>query len=103
MERGVETSAVRDFKPAFPNHMSYLGGSTKEEPNTYGSTAAELPTPANSNSPKPSKFRRPNPHRRYSTKWWGHAWDRAVEMGRWPRIIYFTIGVIIVVIWTVVM
>ncbi|PVG03770.1 hypothetical protein CPB86DRAFT_810345 [Serendipita vermifera] len=98
----MEAPIIREYKPAFPEASSYLGGDMKQEPKEYGSTAAELPTPANS-SPKPSKFKRPNPHRKYSSKWWGHAWDKAVEVGRWPRVTYVAVGLVVVCAWIVVM
>jgi hypothetical protein len=51
-------------------------------------------------SPRPSRF---NPHRKYSKDWWVKAWDISVEVGRWPRIIYFSFGAILIAIWVVVM
>jgi hypothetical protein len=50
-----------------------------------------------------SRSRRSNPHRKYSKKWWGTAWDMAVEAGKWPRVAYFSFGAILVIIWIAVM
>lgn len=40
-----------------------------------------------------------NPHRPWSGKWTRHAWAEAVEFGKWPRLIYGGLGVIIIGAW----
>ncbi|CAG7855031.1 SubName: Full=Uncharacterized protein {ECO:0000313/EMBL:CCA74385.1} [Serendipita indica DSM 11827] len=42
---------------------------------------------------------RPNPHRKYSKKWFDYARNRAVEVGRWPQVTYASIGIILIVVW----
>ena len=51
-------------------------------------------------SPRPSRV---NPHRKYSKEWWVKAWDISVEVGKWPRIFYFSFGGILIMIWIIVM
>ncbi|CAG7855027.1 SubName: Full=Uncharacterized protein {ECO:0000313/EMBL:CCA74385.1} [Serendipita indica DSM 11827] len=46
---------------------------------------------------------RPNPHRKYSKKWFDYARNRAVEVGRWPRVTYASIGIILIVVWVGIM
>ncbi|CAG7855206.1 SubName: Full=Uncharacterized protein {ECO:0000313/EMBL:CCA75632.1} [Serendipita indica DSM 11827] len=46
---------------------------------------------------------RPNPHRKYSKKWFDYAWDHAVEVGRWPRVTYASVGFILIMIWVGIM
>jgi hypothetical protein len=83
----------------------------KETPQVYGTPqqflASDMRSPYNSNekgsedqSPRPSRF---NPHRKYSKEWWATAWDTSVEVGRWPRIFYFSFGAILIIIWTIAM
>jgi hypothetical protein len=88
----MEASAIRDYKPAFPLPSLMEKGS-----------ASEQPTRPISTDTLPGNMRRPNPHRKYTTKWFGHAWDTAVEVGRWPRVTYLGAGAIIVGVWIGVM
>ena len=44
-----------------------------------------------------------NPYRKHSAKWMRKAWYDAVERGRWPRIGYIMLGVVIVAAWTAIM
>jgi hypothetical protein len=50
-----------------------------------------------------SAFSRPNPHRKYSMKWLSFAWDTAVGVGRWPRVIYFLVGLALFGAWIAIM
>src|SRR5271170_6622297 len=83
----------------------------KETPQTYGTPreyiASDMSSPYNvnekGNEDQSSRPRRRNPYRKFSRQWWGTAWDISVEVGKWPRIAYFSFGVILVVIWTAVM
>ncbi|PVG03742.1 hypothetical protein CPB86DRAFT_694370 [Serendipita vermifera] len=47
----------------------------------------------------PSKFVRHPPARKLSLEWMGMQWDSAVKVGRWPRIIYATIGLLLLSVW----
>jgi hypothetical protein len=83
----------------------------KGPPQIYGNPqnylASAVDSPYNTNEKgiedQSSRFRRSNPHRKFSKKWWGTSWDMAVEDGKWPRIIYFSFGAILIIIWIVVM
>ncbi|CAG7855209.1 SubName: Full=Uncharacterized protein {ECO:0000313/EMBL:CCA73124.1} [Serendipita indica DSM 11827] len=44
-----------------------------------------------------------NPPRKFSTKWMRQTWDNAVERGKWPRIGYIALGLVIVAAWTAIM
>lgn len=46
---------------------------------------------------------RPQPVRKYSAKWWERTWNRAVIRGRWPRVIYSSVGLGLLLIWIGVM
>ncbi|CAG7852074.1 SubName: Full=Uncharacterized protein {ECO:0000313/EMBL:CCA74901.1} [Serendipita indica DSM 11827] len=46
---------------------------------------------------------RPNPHRKYSRKWFDYAWDQAVQVGRWPRVAYALVGITALGIWVGIM
>jgi hypothetical protein len=86
-------------------------------PKQYNSEASysEGKTPAITDLPNPynlhgdekkrqkSASLRPNPHRKYSKRWFGHAYDAAVEIGKWPRIAYATVGLILIIVWIAIM
>ncbi|PVG03781.1 hypothetical protein CPB86DRAFT_748230 [Serendipita vermifera] len=76
-----------------PTYASYRG---EDFPDQH-------PTVARSVKIDSENLRHPNPHRKYTKKWFGHAWDTAVEAGRWPRIIYLGFGLIVVGAWVGVM
>jgi hypothetical protein len=86
-------------------------GFLKGTPQIYGTyqeyLANEVRSPYNSNEKgneeQLSQPRRFNPYRKFSRKWWGRAWDISVKAGKWPRIAYFSFGVILIIIWIVVM
>ncbi|KIM32283.1 hypothetical protein M408DRAFT_326900 [Serendipita vermifera MAFF 305830] len=46
---------------------------------------------------------RPNPHRKFSKEWWNHAYETAVEVGRWPRVAYVLLGLVLICVWIGVM
>jgi hypothetical protein len=85
----MEASAIRDYKPAFPLPEKR--------------SASEHPILPTSTDTLPINVRRPNPYRKYTRKWFGHAWDTAVEAGRWPRVTYLGIGTILISVWIGVM
>jgi hypothetical protein len=79
----METShGIKEYKPTFPLSPSQM------ENRTPGEEDIMLEKP-----------RRGNPHRRYTAKWFGHVWDRAVEVGRWPRLLYLAIGSLLIGGW----
>jgi hypothetical protein len=63
------------------------------------SSSGEVFTFIRSTETASEKTRRRNPHQKYSSKWFGHAWDRAVEVGRWPRLLYLAIGSLLIGGW----
>jgi hypothetical protein len=81
------------FKHIFPLYPSHVGGSS----------SGDLPTLFRSTSTLPGNYKRSSPHRKYTKRWRGHAWDRAGDVGRWPRIIYLSVGTIIIGAWIGVM
>ncbi|PVF92860.1 hypothetical protein CPB86DRAFT_819303 [Serendipita vermifera] len=42
---------------------------------------------------------RPRPVRKYSGEWWRRYWNRAIIVGHLPRILYGTLGLVIVALW----
>lgn len=40
---------------------------------------------------------------KYSKLWFKATWDKAVEIGRWPRVLYVTVGIILMTSWIIVM
>jgi hypothetical protein len=77
---------------------SYFGGKT--------TGIMDMPTPYNMHGDEKKRNSvalQPNPHRRYSRKWFGHAYDAAVRVGKWPRLAYTAVGIILVGVWIGVM
>ena len=74
---------------------SYEGGSS-----TYiGDAKTSSPHGATTDLEEKNVAVRPNPHRKYSQQWFTHAWDQAVEVGRWPRLTYLAVGIVLVIVW----
>jgi hypothetical protein len=105
----MQTSEI--LRPPLPSTSYSADGFLKETPQIYEApqelVTGDVRSPYSTNekgiedqSPRPSRF---NPHRKYSKEWWVTAWDISVEVGRWPRVVYFSFGVILIAIWTVIM
>jgi hypothetical protein len=47
----------------------------------------------------PARYVRETPARTLSFERMGEQWDSAVKVGRWPRIIYATVGLILLAVW----
>ncbi|CAG7855207.1 SubName: Full=Uncharacterized protein {ECO:0000313/EMBL:CCA74901.1} [Serendipita indica DSM 11827] len=78
-------------------------GSYEGNSSTYIGDVKSSPPGATVDIEEKTNTRRSNPHRRFSKKWFDHAWDQAVEIGRWPRVTYAVIGFVLVVAWIGVM
>jgi hypothetical protein len=82
---------------------------TSETSYSEGKTPAitDLPNPYNLHGDEKKRQKsaslRPNPHRKYSKRWFGHAYDAAVEIGKWPRIAYAAVGLILIIVWIAIM
>ena len=77
------------------NSYGYGGASSSY----IGDTKSSPPHGTNLDLDEKDLPRRPNPHRKYSREWFDHAWDQAVEVGKWPRVTYAAVGLILVVVW----
>ncbi|KIM32285.1 hypothetical protein M408DRAFT_20604 [Serendipita vermifera MAFF 305830] len=84
----------------------------KLEMNNYSYSQNGLPTPYSQDysqdhkgeKKKQSKSAaRPNPHRKFSKEWFNHAYETAVEVGRWPRVAYVLLGLVLICVWIGVM
>jgi hypothetical protein len=99
VEVSSPNSIIKDPPKEYRAEGSYFDGKT---PGT-----ADLPSPYNMDGDE-KKWRKglpfpPNTHRRYSKQWFGHAYDAAVRVGKWPRIIYSVVGLVLVGAWVAVM
>jgi hypothetical protein len=84
---------------------AYRYDTSSSDGNKASGFTSDMPTPYNLNgNEKKRKFSgKPNPHRKYSKSWWGHAYDAAVEVGKWPRVTYVLFGCILIGAWVAVM
>jgi hypothetical protein len=101
-----------EFAEPSPSSAPYsANGFLKGTPQIYGTYQEFLANATHSpyndnereNEEQLSQPRRFNPYRKFSRKWWGRAWDISVKAGKWPRIVYFSFGVILIIVWIVVM
>jgi hypothetical protein len=94
-------------EPSLSSASYSTDGFLKGTPQIYGTyqeyLANNVRSPYNEDEEQLSQPRRFNPFRKFSRKWWGRAWDISVKAGKWPRIAYFSFGVILIIIWIVVM
>jgi hypothetical protein len=90
---------INDLPKEYKSETSY------SESKTAGIT--EIPNPYNLHSDEKKRRKtasiRPNPHRKYSKRWFGHAYDTAVQIGKWPRLAYAAVGLILIIIWVAIM
>ncbi|KIM32286.1 hypothetical protein M408DRAFT_216321 [Serendipita vermifera MAFF 305830] len=75
---------------------------------SHASTPNGLPAPYSQDHKGEKKKRtksvpRPNPHRKFSKEWFNHAYKTAVEVGKWPRVAYVLLGLILICVWIGVM
>ena len=88
----------KDFR--FDNSVS--------ESNTPAVLSAEMPSPYNMYGDEKKRRSKsgtsmPNPHRKFSKQWFNYAYETARQVGKWPRIAYVLVGIILVGVWIAVM
>jgi hypothetical protein len=101
-----------EFAEPPPPSAPYSANSfLKGTPQIYGTyqefLANDVHSPYNENERENeeqlSQPRRFSPYHKFSRNRWGRAWDISVKAGKWTRIVYFSFGVILIIIWIVVM
>ncbi|KIM32284.1 hypothetical protein M408DRAFT_216300 [Serendipita vermifera MAFF 305830] len=76
---------------------------------SHASTPNGLPAPYSQDHKGEKKKKRtksvprPNPHRKFSKEWFNHAYETAVEVGKWPRVAYVLLGLVLIGVWIGVM